>query len=178
MWRFAFNDQYGVVNLLLFGSHVTLYTAWLASPFWALSAIILADVWKTSAFAALIILAGLQSIPDELYEAAKIDGANSWQRFVGITLPLLKPAILVALLFRTMDAFRVFDLVFVMTQGGPGDATNVLQGRTRRSMPVASRMRLEISSIEHSVVSMHGIPWRANIASAARTSNCTCWREA
>ncbi|MEJ2716272.1 MAG: sugar ABC transporter permease [Deltaproteobacteria bacterium] len=127
MWRFAFNDQYGVVNLLLFGSHVTLYKAWLASPFWALSAIILADVWKTSAFAALIILAGLQSIPDELYEAAKIDGANAGQRFFGITLPLLKPAILVALLFRTMDAFRVFDLVFVMTQGGPGDSTDVLQ---------------------------------------------------
>lgn len=127
MWRFAFNDQYGVVNLLFFGSHVTLYEAWLASPFWALSAIIIADVWKTSSFAALIILAGLQSIPDELYEAAKIDGANAAQRFYGITLPLLKPAILVALLFRTMDAFRVFDLVFVMTQGGPGDATNVLQ---------------------------------------------------
>jgi multiple sugar transport system permease protein len=75
----------------------------------------------------LIILVGLQTIPDELYEAARIDGANTVQRFFGITLPLLKPAILMALLFRTMDAFRVFDLVFVMTQGGPGDATNVLQ---------------------------------------------------
>jgi multiple sugar transport system permease protein len=127
MWRFAFNDQYGVVNLLFYGSHVTLYEAWLASPFWALAAIIIADVWKTSSFAALIILAGLQSIPDELYEAAKTDGANAAQRFYCITMPLLKPAILVALLFRTMDAFRVFDLVFVMTQGGPGDATNVLQ---------------------------------------------------
>jgi multiple sugar transport system permease protein len=127
MWRFAFNDQYGVVNYLVYGSQVGLYKAWLADPYWAFAAIVLGDVWKTSSFAALIILVGLQTIPDELYEAARIDGANTVQRFFGITLPLLKPAILMALLFRTMDAFRVFDLVFVMTQGGPGDATNVLQ---------------------------------------------------
>ncbi len=127
MWRFAFNDQYGIVNYLIFGTDVTRYEAWLASPFWALATVILADVWKTSSFAALIVLAGLQTIPDELYEASRIDGANTFQRFFKITLPLLKPAILVALLFRTMDAFRIFDLVFVMTQGGPGDATNVLQ---------------------------------------------------
>ncbi len=87
----------------------------------------MADVWKTSSFAGLLILAGLQMIPDELYEAARIDGATSWQQFRKITLPLIKPALLIALLFRTMDAFRVFDLVFVMTQGGPADSTNVLQ---------------------------------------------------
>jgi multiple sugar transport system permease protein len=127
MWRFAWNDQYGIVNYLVFGNNVAAYRAWLASPGWALAAVILADVWKTSSFAGLIILAGLQTIPDELYESSRVDGANSVQRFFSITLPLLKPAILVALLFRTMDAFRVFDLVFVMTQGGPGDATDVLQ---------------------------------------------------
>jgi len=127
MWRFAFNDQYGIINYLVFGTDVASYKAWLAWPFWALAAVILGDVWKTSSFAALIILAGLQSIPDELYEASRIDGANAFQRFFKITLPLLKPAILVALLFRTMDAFRVFDLVYVMTQGGPADATDVLQ---------------------------------------------------
>jgi len=127
MWRFAFNDQYGVVNLICFGSQVGNYEAWLASPTWALAAVILADVWKTSSFAALLILAGLQTIPKELYEAARIDGADSFQRFFRITLPLVKPAILIALIFRTMDSFRIFDLVFVMTQGGPGDATNVLQ---------------------------------------------------
>ena len=127
MWRFAFNDQYGIVNYLVFGAQVSHYEAWLAHPLRAIAAVICADVWKTSSFAALIILAGLQTIPDELYEASRVDGANAFQRFVSITLPLLKPAILVALLFRTMDAFRVFDLVFVMTQGGPGDATNVLQ---------------------------------------------------
>jgi multiple sugar transport system permease protein len=86
-----------------------------------------AEIWKTTPFAALIILAGLQSIPDDLYEAASVDGATPWQKFRHLTLPLLKPALLLALLFRTIDALRVFDLVFVMTQGGPADATNVLQ---------------------------------------------------
>lgn len=127
MWRFIFNDNYGLLNYLLFGSDTVLYQAWLADPFFAFTSIVAADIWKTSSFAALIILAGLQTIPDEIYDAAKIDGAHAWQRFVRITLPLLKPALLIALLFRTMDAFRVFDLVFVMTQGGPADSTNVLQ---------------------------------------------------
>jgi multiple sugar transport system permease protein len=127
LWRFAFNDQYGIINYLIFGADVAHYRAWLAEPSWALAAIVLADVWKTSSFAGLIILAGLQTIPDELYEAAEIDGANSFQRFLHITLPHVKTAILLALIFRTMDAFRVFDLVYVMTQGGPADATNVLQ---------------------------------------------------
>jgi multiple sugar transport system permease protein len=92
-----------------------------------LAAIMVAEIWKTTPFAALIILAGLQSIPDDLYEAASVDGATPWQKFRHLTLPLLKPALLLALLFRTIDALRVFDLVFVMTQGGPADATNVLQ---------------------------------------------------
>ncbi len=127
MWRFINNDQYGVLNYLLFGSDIGAYRAWLADPTFAMAAVIGADVWKTSAFAALIILAGLQAIPDELHEAARMDGATAWQRFTKITLPLLKPALLIALLFRTIDSFRVFDLVFVMTHAGPGDATNVLQ---------------------------------------------------
>jgi multiple sugar transport system permease protein len=115
MWRFIFNDKYGLLNYLLFGSGTSAYSAWLANPVTAFAAIVVADVWKTSSFAGLLILAGLQLIPDELYEAARIDGASSWQQFRKITLPLIKPAILVALLFRTMDAFRVFDLVFVMS---------------------------------------------------------------
>ncbi len=127
LWRYIFNDQYGVANLLLFGDKVAAYVPWLAYPTVAFGIIVLADVWKTSCFAALLILAGLQVISDDLYEAAKVDGAGAWQRFWRITLPLLRPALLLALLFRTMDAFRVFDLVFVMTQGGPGDATQVLQ---------------------------------------------------
>lgn len=127
MWRFIFNDQYGLFNLVLFGTRVDLYQAPLADPLLAPVAIMTAEIWKTTSFAALIILAGLQSIPDELYEAASLDGMNPWQRFRHVTLPLVKPALLLALLFRTIDALRVFDLVFVMTQGGPADATNVIQ---------------------------------------------------
>jgi multiple sugar transport system permease protein len=127
MWRFIFNDRYGLFNFLLFGENTQRYLAPLADTLLAPTAIVVADVWKTSSFAALIILAGLQTIPDELYEAAEIDGATGWQKFRRVTLPLVKPALLLALVFRTIDAFKVFDLVFVMTQGGPADATNVLQ---------------------------------------------------
>jgi multiple sugar transport system permease protein len=127
MWRFIFNDRYGLFNYLLFGNATDRYWAPLAEPGLALMSIMVADIWKTSSFAALIILAGLQVIPRELYEAASIDGANAWQKFRHITLPLVKPALLLALLFRTIDALKVFDLVFVMTQGGPADTTNVLQ---------------------------------------------------
>lgn len=127
MWRFLASDQYGLINLALHGSDVAAYQAWLAQPGWALVMVICADVWKTSSFAALIILAGLQTIPRELYEAAALDGAGPLRRFWHVTLPALRPSLAIALIFRTMDAFRVFDLVYVMTQGGPGDGTNVLQ---------------------------------------------------
>jgi len=127
MWRFIFNDRYGLFNFVLFGNDTARYFAPMADPGLALIAIMVAEVWKTTPFPALIILAGLQTIPDELYEAASIDGATAWQKFRYLTLPLISPALLLALLFRTIDALRVFDLVFVMTQGGPADATNVLQ---------------------------------------------------
>ena len=127
MWRFIFNDRYGLINFLLFGADTSSYIAPLADPNLAMISIMVAEIWKTTPFAALIILAGLQGIADDLYEAAGIDGATQWQTFRRITLPLLKPALLLALLFRTIDALRVFDLVYVMTQGGPADATNVLQ---------------------------------------------------
>jgi multiple sugar transport system permease protein len=127
MWRYLFNDVYGMINYVVFGSDISHYIPWLALPATALLSIILADIWKTSSFAALLILAGLQMIPPELYEAARVDGAGPWRRFWHITWPLVRPSLLVALLFRTIDAFRVFDLAFVMTQGGPADATNVLQ---------------------------------------------------
>jgi multiple sugar transport system permease protein len=127
MWKYMLNDQYGLVNLLFYGARIEAYQAWLAEAGTARLAIIAADVWKTTPFAALLILAGLQAIPDELHEAARVDGAGPARRFFAITLPLLRPAILVALLFRLMDAFRVFDLVYVMTQGAPGGATHVLQ---------------------------------------------------
>jgi ABC-type sugar transport system permease subunit len=127
MWRFIFNDRYGLFNFILFGGATSHYLAPLADPYQAKMAIMAAEIWKTTPFVALILLAGLQGIPDDLYEAASIDGARPWQKFLYITLPLIVPALLLALLFRTIDALRVFDLVFVMTQGGPADATNVLQ---------------------------------------------------
>lgn len=89
-------------------------------------AVIFSDVWKTTPYMALLILAGLQTIPHTLYEAAGIDGAGRWKQFLMITLPMLKSSILVALLFRTLDAFRVFDLIFVLTGGGPGNATETI----------------------------------------------------
>mgnify|MGYP001046047798 FL=1 len=127
MWKYIFNDQYGLLNYLVYGDSVAMYRAWLARPATARLAIITADVWKASSFVALIALAGLQSVPQQLMEAARIDGAGPVKRFFGVTLPLIRPALLVALLFRVMDAFRVFDLVFVMTQGSPAGQTSVMQ---------------------------------------------------
>jgi multiple sugar transport system permease protein len=118
MWRYLFDDYSGLLT-------VVSGTSWLSSPVWSKVAIILGDVWKTTPFTALLLLAGLQDIPEELHEAARVDGASAWRRFTHVTLPLLRPALLVALLFRTIDAFRVFDLVFVLTQGKLG--TSVLQ---------------------------------------------------
>jgi multiple sugar transport system permease protein len=118
MWRTMFVSPYGFVNTIT-GTQ----TVWLGSEPQALIVIIIADVWKTSPFMALLILAGLQVIPGEVYEAAEVDGASTWQRFTRITLPLLAPAILVALIFRTLDALRIFDLPYVLTQGQNGTST-------------------------------------------------------
>jgi multiple sugar transport system permease protein len=118
MWQTMFVSPYGFVNTIL-GTK----TVWLGSEPQALIVIIIADVWKTAPFMALLILAGLQVIPNEIYDAAKVDGATAWQRFMRITLPLLRPAILVALIFRTLDALRIFDLPYVLTQGQNGTST-------------------------------------------------------
>lgn len=127
MWQFMYNDQYGVINYILTKLNLVSGSAnWLGSPSLAMTSMIIADVWKTTPFMALLLLAGLQTIPADLYEAGRIDGTNSWQSFLHITLPLLKPTILVALLFRTLDAFRMFDLVFVLTNGGPGNSTETI----------------------------------------------------
>jgi ABC-type sugar transport system permease subunit len=96
---------------------------WVADPLAAWVPIVLADVWKTTPFVALLLVAGLQNIDRGLYEAAQMDGAGAWRQFTAITLPLLKPALLVALVFRAVDALRVFDVIYVMTAGGPGTAT-------------------------------------------------------
>jgi multiple sugar transport system permease protein len=122
-WFFEYNT--GVVNNWL----VALGAAplqWLSSPTLAFWAICIAIVWKASSFMALMLLAGLQTIPKSLYEAAEVDGASTWQQFVEITLPMLRPAIFVALIFRTITAVQTFDIPFAMTGGGPGDATETL----------------------------------------------------
>jgi ABC-type sugar transport system permease subunit len=113
----------GAANALLHTSILWTGDAWPAR--WA---VIIADVWKTTPFMALLILAGLQVIPDDVYEAARVDGATKWQQFVQITLPLVKPALMVAILFRTLDVLRIFDLPFILTGGGggKGDATTTL----------------------------------------------------
>ena len=124
VWRFIFEGQTGLANVVLLDMGIIDNPApWLTNPISAWVPIILADVWKMTPFVALLLLAGLQQIDPTLYEAARVDGAGSVRRFREITLPLLRPALLVAVLFRTLDAFRVFDLIFVMTGGGPGTAT-------------------------------------------------------
>jgi multiple sugar transport system permease protein len=126
-WAWIFNDQYGVVNDLLQRlGLIQTGISWLGEPTLAMMALIIADVWKTTPFISIILLAGLQSIPQDLYEAHSMDGANPWQSFYQITLPLLMPQILIALLFRFAQAFGIFDLVQVMTGGGPAGATETV----------------------------------------------------
>jgi trehalose/maltose transport system permease protein len=123
-WRTIFEPELGFVNTVL--SELSLpggNVVWLGEEGYALAVMILADVWKTAPFMALLLLAGLQGIPDDLYDAAKVDGASAWQRFRRITLPLLVPAITVALIFRTLDALRIFDLPYVLTKGANGTET-------------------------------------------------------
>jgi multiple sugar transport system permease protein len=123
-WKSIFEPELGFANSALSALHLPgSHTVWLGERGYALGVMIFADVWKTAPFMALLLLAGLQVIPDDVYEAAKVDGANAWQRFQRITLPLLAPAILVALLFRTLDALRIFDLPAVLTQGANGTNT-------------------------------------------------------
>src|SRR5215203_2514970 len=113
-WQFAFAPDSGFVNNLpLISDEMD----WFGGRFSSFAVIIMAEVWKTTPFMALLLLAGMTTIDDGLYDAAKVDGASAWQRFYKITLPLMKPAILVALLFRTLDAFRIFDTIFIMTAG-------------------------------------------------------------
>ena len=126
-WTWIFNDQFGVVNdILLRLGLIKTGINWLGNPTLAMMAVIFADVWKTTPFISILLLAGLQSISPDLYEAHAIDGATPWQSFRQITLPLLMPQILIALLFRFAQAFGIFDLIAVMTGGGPGGATEVV----------------------------------------------------
>lgn len=125
MWKWMYHDVFGVINDLLVNVVPILprKIAWIANAQTALWALVAVDVWKTTPFMALLLLAGLQLIPADIYEAASVDGATGWRQFMRITLPLLRPAIVVALIFRTLDSLRVFDLVWIMTSGAFGTET-------------------------------------------------------
>ena len=127
IWAWLYQPDYGLLNYLLRQSGIIAAPIeWLADPDWAIHAAVMMDVWKTTPFAALLLLAGLKTVPGELYAAARVDGAGAWERFRLITLPLLMPIVVIVLVFRTMDAIRVFDAVYVLTGGGPGNTTETL----------------------------------------------------
>ncbi len=133
MWNWMFNDVFGVINHMLMSvGLIDQPIAWTASPDTALLSIILVDVWKTTPFVALLLLAGLQMLPKECYESARVDGVHPLKVFFRITLPLLKPALVVAVIFRLLDALRVFDLVYVMSGNN----------RSTMSMSVYARQQL------------------------------------
>lgn len=125
LWRYLFNGSVGFVNYLF--TVVGLPTqGWTGDPGTALATVIVADVWQWTPFVVLIVLAGLQGLPDSYYEVAKLAGANRWQRFRYVTFPLIKPMLFVAMIFRIADSYRIFDKVFIMTQGGPSNSSMVL----------------------------------------------------
>nr|WP_244421490.1 sugar ABC transporter permease [Mesorhizobium alhagi] len=116
MWQWMLNDQFGILNdILLRLGLISTKIAWTASADTAMIAVLIVDIWKTTPFMALLILAALQMIPTEIHEVAKLDGANPWQVFWKVTLPLIRPALMVAVIFRGLDAFRIFDLIYVLT---------------------------------------------------------------
>jgi ABC-type sugar transport system permease subunit len=124
MWRWIYSADFGALNgLLLQLGLIKHYVAWLSSTSMAMNLVIVADIWHTMPFVALVLQAALATLPEDLEEAAAVDGANAWQRFWQIRLPLLRPAILVALIVRTVDAFRVFDIVYIITSAGPAYKT-------------------------------------------------------
>jgi len=116
MWAWMLNDQFGILNHILLNlGLITEKIAWTASPDTAMIAVLVVDVWKTTPFMALLLLAGLQMVPVDIYEAARLDGVSSWKVFWRVTLPLIRPALMVAVIFRTLDALRIFDLIYVLT---------------------------------------------------------------
>ena len=137
MWQWMFNGQVGVINGLLRALHVIdEYRSWLSDPIWALAILVIAHVWNFTPFTAIFLLAALQAIPAELYEAAAVDGANPGRRFRHVTLPWLASALLVVMLLQTIYSLRVFDIVYVLTGGGLGTLRTSCRGRpTTRRLP-------------------------------------------
>lgn len=145
IWKIIYHYQYGPLNYLLNIAKIPSVN-WLGSGAVSPYSIVLADIWEWTPFMVITLLAGLQAIPDDLYEAARVDGANRWQVFSRVVLPLLRPVVIIAILIRVMDAFKVFDLVVLLTMGGPGQSSesvafyNYLTGFKYFSMGYASAM--------------------------------------
>ncbi|MEQ5774909.1 MULTISPECIES: carbohydrate ABC transporter permease [unclassified Thalassospira] len=130
MWNWMLHDQFGIINDMLMKLGIlSAPIAWTASPDWAMSAVILVDVWKTTPFMALLILAALQMLPGDCYEAARVDGIHPVRVFFKVTLPLIKPAVMVAVIFRALDALRVFDVIYVLTPNNPQTTTMSVYAR-------------------------------------------------
>jgi multiple sugar transport system permease protein len=138
-WWWLLDNNFGLLNYYLRAAGFT-PPAWLNSPGWAMVAVVLATVWWTAGYNLVLFLAGLQNIPRSVYEAARIDGANAWREFWSITLPLLRPTMLLVLIIQIIASFQVFGQVFVMTQGGPGDATRTVIQYVYESAFVGQRM--------------------------------------
>lgn len=133
MWGWMLNDQFGIINDMLLGlGLISQPVAWTANVDTAMTAVLIVDIWKTTPFMALLILAGLQMVPRDIYEAAKLDGVNPIKVFFRITLPLIKPALMVAIIFRMLDALRIFDLVYVLTPNS--SATKTMSIISRENM--------------------------------------------
>jgi ABC-type sugar transport system permease subunit len=126
VWNLLFSPESGPINAILefFGMHHP--PGWLTSKDWAMPAVVIVSTWKDMGYYMILFLAGLQTVPRELYEAARMDGANAWQRFVNVTLPCLRPTMFFVTVMLTINSFKIFDLILVMTNGGPGQSTSVL----------------------------------------------------
>jgi trehalose/maltose transport system permease protein len=133
MWAWMLNDQFGIINdMLLSVGLISAPVAWTATPETAMTAVLVVDIWKTTPFMALLMLAGLQMVPRDIYEAAKLDGINPVKVFFKVTLPLIRPAVAVAVIFRMLDALRIFDLVYVLTPNSA--ATKTMSVISRENM--------------------------------------------
>jgi multiple sugar transport system permease protein len=164
-FRWLFNQQYGFVDGVLRALHLPVIP-WLSDPHWALVSVTIASVWQATPLMVLLFLAGLQSIPEEPLEAAAVDGASGWRTFWSIVLPLLRPVIVIALMIRIIDLFRTFDVVWLMTQGGPGNASDLItvdayklafQGVDFGHASAVSYIALVISLIV--LAFLYGVPW-------------------
>ncbi|WEG09453.1 sugar ABC transporter permease [Microbacterium horticulturae] len=126
VWNLMFSPDYGPINQILRFIGIAHPPGWLTSPQWAMPAVVVISTWRDMGYYMILFLAGLQTVPRELYEAARMDGANAWQRFVNVTIPCLRPTTFFVTVMLTINSFKIFDLILVMTKGGPGISTMVL----------------------------------------------------